>query len=158
MCLEPGRVEGDTTKGVLKEGFCVWHWAGVGRRRGRQAETTWRRCPDPGLGRGCTEKGELDTASQLPIFLRPREVKSLVPNHTAAGLQTLDLIQFSDFRVLERCHVARGVFICILFSPPFGLHTANLRRRLRMSHGTASPTMCVPETFVRTGALLCCKS
>lgn len=33
------------------------------------------------------EKGELETASWLPIFLRPREVKSLAPSHTAASLQ-----------------------------------------------------------------------
>lgn len=37
------------------------------------------------------EKGELEAASQLPIFLRPREVKPFAPSHAAAGLQTQDL-------------------------------------------------------------------
>lgn len=42
------------------------------------------------------EKGELETASQLPIFLRPREVKSLAQSHTAASLRAPG-IQLSDF-------------------------------------------------------------
>lgn len=87
------RVEGDLTKEVLREEFfCVALGKRAGRRRG-----TGRDCGELAAvalawtGVVAEQGGELDAASQLCGFLRPRGVMSLALSHTADGLQTRDL-------------------------------------------------------------------
>lgn len=85
------RVEGDLTKAVLREFFCVVS----GRRAGRKETGRDRWETAAGVlawaGVVVAEKGELHVASRLRSFPRPREVMSLALSHTADGLQTRDL-------------------------------------------------------------------